>query len=68
MPSTVIDHFSYNPESDILRVTFVSGIVYIYTGVPAKIYEKMKVSSSKGKFLNEHIKGKFPFEKIHSVT
>jgi hypothetical protein len=48
-------------------VTFVSGIVYEYKAVPKKVYEKMKASTSKGKFLNENIKGKFLFEKINSA-
>jgi hypothetical protein len=64
MPSTVIDHFSFNPETGSLRVTFISGTVYEYKDVPAKIFERMKNSVSKGKFLNRNIKGKFLFEKI----
>jgi len=64
MPSTVINHYHYYPESEILRVIFVSGLVYEYKSVPKNIYEKMRSSLSKGKFLNENIKGKFPFEKI----
>jgi hypothetical protein len=45
-------------------VTFVSGIIYEYKSVPEKIYESMRNSFSKGRFLNEHVKGKFSFEKI----
>jgi hypothetical protein len=64
MPSTVIDHFSFDPETGILRVTFISGTVYEYKDVPVKIFERMKNSISKGKFLNSNIKGKFPFKKL----
>jgi hypothetical protein len=64
MPSSVIHHFDYYPESAVLRVTFVSGIIYEYKSVPEKIYESMRNSFSKGRFLNEHVKGKFSFEKI----
>ncbi len=64
MPSSVIHHFDYSPESAVLRVTFVSGIIYEYKSVPKEIYERMSNSFSKGKFLNEHVKGKFSFEKI----
>jgi len=66
MPSSVIDHFHYDPESAVLRVTFVSGLIYEYKKVPKGIYEKMKTAISKGKFLNKNIKGKFPFDKINS--
>jgi hypothetical protein len=64
MPSTVIDHFNYIPDAEILRVTFISGSVYAYKGVPQHIYNQIKTARSKGKFLNENIKGKFPFEKL----
>jgi hypothetical protein len=64
MPSSVIQYFSYLPASKILRVVFRSGIVYDYKGVSDSVYQKMKAAASKGRFLNEKIKGKFPFEKI----
>jgi KTSC domain len=64
MPSSVIHHFHYDPRSRRLRVSFVSGMVYEYKAVPQNIYEELLKVSSKGKFLNEQIKGKFAFEKI----
>jgi hypothetical protein len=64
MPSTVIDHFNYIPDAEVLRVTFISGSVYAYKGVPQRIFNQIKSARSKGKFLNDFIKGKFPFEKI----
>jgi hypothetical protein len=64
MPSTVIHHFSYDPESRRLRVFFMSGIVYDYVNVPAELFEQFQNTFSKGKFLNEQIKGKYAFEKV----
>jgi hypothetical protein len=64
MPSSVIDHFRYLADTQILRVTFISGSVYVYKGVPQQIYDQIKTARSKGKFLNRNIKGKFPFEKV----
>lgn len=64
MPSSVIDHFNYIPDAEILRVTFISGSVYLYKGVPQQVYERIKIARSKGKYLNRYIKGKFPFEKL----
>jgi hypothetical protein len=32
--------------------------------VPKDLYEKLRNALSKGKFLNKHIKGKYPFEKV----
>jgi hypothetical protein len=64
MPSTVIASMDYNPETSTLRVTFVSGMIYEYKDVPEEIYIAMKTSGAKGIYLNQHIKGKYPFEKI----
>ena len=64
MPSTVVNRFSYIPESSILRVVFVSGMVYDYENVPEKVYKEMKAATSKGTFLNRFIKGHYPFKKV----
>ncbi len=64
MPSSVVAAINYDVHSSTLRVIYVSGIVYGYKNVPEEIYTAMKTSFSKGAFLNQHIKGKFPFEKI----
>ena len=63
MPSTVISNFFYDADRLILKIVFVSGIVYEYKNVPEKLYKAMKASGSKGVYFNQHIKGKFEFEK-----
>jgi len=67
MPSTVVAHMEYIAETQRLRITFVSGLIYDYLDVPQYMYDKMKASKSKGIFLNRHIKGKYDFEKVNSV-
>jgi len=47
-----------------LRVFFISGLTYDYINVPKELYDRLRQAFSKGKFLNEHIKGKYPFEKV----
>jgi len=64
MPSTVVSQYVYIPESETLRITFVSGTVYDYKKVPEEVYLEMKAAFSKGTFLNENIKGNFEFEKV----
>jgi hypothetical protein len=64
MPSTVIAHMDYYPESATLRITFTSGEIYDYLYVPADVYAAMRAAFSKGVFLNKFVKGKFPFKKI----
>ena len=64
MPSTVISSISYDTVSSTLRITFISGMIYDYKNVPEEIYHTLKTSGAKGIYLNQHIKGKYKFEKI----
>ena len=64
MPSTVISAMRYNPGTSTLRIIFVSGLIYDYKNVPEKVYKAMKAASSKGSYLNQHIKPVYPYEKV----
>lgn len=64
MPSAVVTAITYDPATSTLRVAYVSGLLYDYKDVPEEVYIAMKKSFSKGAFLNQHIKGKYRFEKI----
>jgi hypothetical protein len=64
MPSTVIAAIDYNLSRSLLRITFVSGLVYEYKDVPEAVYVEMKASGSKGRYLNNNIKGKYQFTKV----
>jgi hypothetical protein len=64
MPSSVVVAIRYDVITSTLRVIYVSGSVYDYKQVPEKIYKDMRTASSKGEFLNKHIKPNYEFEKI----
>ncbi len=64
MPSSVVHKMEYDAESATLRITFVSGLIYVYKNVPEAVYISMKHSGSKGAYLNQHIKGKYEYEKL----
>lgn len=64
MPSSVVAHMRYDPATATLRIVYVSGMVYDYKKVPGKVYEAMQKATSKGKYLNRYIKGKYDFEKV----
>jgi hypothetical protein len=64
MPSSVVESFEYNLAKNILRVVYVSGRIYDYLNVPEDVYNEMKVTGSKGTFLNFHIKGNYRFKKV----
>ncbi len=64
MPSTVIASISYKADSSVLRIAFVSGLIYQYKNVPVEIYNHLRTAKSKGTYFNEHIKNKYEFEKV----
>ena len=64
MPSSVVSTMQYDNTSGTLRIIFVSGMIYDYKNVPEEVYIALKTSGAKGIFLNQHIKGKYEFEKI----
>lgn len=64
MPSTVVASFSYDHESQTLKVVFRSGMVYDYINVPREKYEEMRNAFSKGSYLNTEIKGKYRYRKV----
>jgi len=58
---------SYDADLHILRIRFVSGLIYNYKGVPEEIFRALKTAASKGTFLNQYIKGKYEFEKNNEL-
>jgi len=64
MPSSVIDHFSYEASPGNLKIKFVSGLIYQYEHVPIKVYHMLKAAGSKGSYFNHYIKGKFNYQQI----
>ena len=65
MPSSVIAKHGYNPDTEMLRITYVSGMIYDYLKVPKEVYLEMMTAFSKGTFLNERIKGNYDFKRIN---
>lgn len=56
-----------NHEDDMkaeLHVQFKSGAEYVYHDVPQDMVQEFLNADSKGKFLNERIKGLYEFHKL----
>ncbi|MDP9079648.1 MAG: KTSC domain-containing protein [Bacteroidota bacterium] len=51
MPSTVIAGMEYDPAAQTLKISYVSGQVYLYKDVPEKVYMELKASRVKGRYL-----------------
>ena len=70
--SSCVISFSYKAESAWneaeLTVTYnnhgLSADVYVYSGVPEYVYNALLAAPSKGKALNELVKGVYDFEKV----
>ena len=64
MPSSVIRHFRYDPNSRELTVHFVSGRRYVYLQVPVKTVTDFKAAVSKGTFFNARIRDHFAYREL----
>jgi len=64
MPSTVISTMEYNPETQALKIAYVSGQTYVYKDVPETVYKELKASRVKGRYLRFFVKDKYAFEKV----
>jgi len=57
--SSNLRSIGYDATSSTLEVEFNSGGVYQYSGVPEAVYEALMRASSKGSYLNNHIKDRY---------
>ncbi|WEA01526.1 KTSC domain-containing protein [Mucilaginibacter sp. SJ] len=64
MPSTVIQNMDYDLETQVLKISYVSGQTYLYKNVPEKVYKELKSSRVKGRYLHFFVKNKYEFEQI----
>ncbi|UPJ56328.1 KTSC domain-containing protein [Bradyrhizobium sp. 192] len=64
MPSSVIRFFRYAPETRELKVTFVSGRLYVYEDVPAEVAAAFREARSKGTYFNREIRDRYVYRDI----
>lgn len=61
MPSTAVEHISYDEAAQELHVTYVGGGRYTYYGVPKQVYAAFRAAPSKGRFVNQFVKDRYDF-------
>lgn len=61
MPSTVIRHFSYDPEARQLDVLFTTGRRYLYHDVPQGAADAFRAAFSKGRYFNANIRDAYDY-------
>ncbi|MBC9875841.1 KTSC domain-containing protein [Bradyrhizobium sp. INPA01-394B] len=64
MPSSVIRFFRYAPGSRELKVSFVSGRLYVYEHVPPEVATAFRNAQSKGAFFNREIRDHYAYRDI----
>ncbi|WP_128926606.1 KTSC domain-containing protein [Bradyrhizobium guangxiense] len=64
MPSSVIRFFRYAPDTRELKVTFVSGRLYVYEDVPPEVAAAFQEARAKGVFFNHEIRDRYVYRDI----
>ena len=62
--SSNIAGFGYVENSQVLKVEFKNGGTYDYFDVPLVEFQSMKAADSRGKYLAQHIKGRYRYAKV----
>ena len=68
MPSTVIRAASYDPDRQVLDVTFTTGRRYLYQDVPPGAADRFQAAFSKGRHFNAHIRDHYDFIEVAGET
>ncbi len=62
--SSNVSSIGYDTHAQTLEVEFLNGRVYQYYGVSDYMHEQIMQASSKGQFLNYHIKNSYPYSRV----
>ncbi len=61
--STAISTAQYEYDNYRLTLTFNNGADYDYNDVPNFVFEGLRTSASKGKFINKHVLSSYKFKR-----
>ena len=62
--SSSIASAGYSPEESTLEVEYRNGSVYQYFAVPKSVFESLLAAASKGTFVSERIRGRYPYRRV----
>ncbi|HNX18194.1 MAG TPA: KTSC domain-containing protein [Methanoregula sp.] len=62
--SCILRSVGYDDAMKNLEIEFHSGLVFQYSGVPAKVYTDLMSSSIVGKYFSDHVRNRFRSKKI----
>jgi hypothetical protein len=61
--SSCVARVGYDPDAEEAYVEFHNSGLYAYRGVSPRVYEEFLAAASKGTFVNEEIKPRYPYRK-----
>ena len=64
--SAAISEIDYDAQRTKLVVRFVSGERYVYVGVPGEVHRSFVDADSKGRFFQQKIRDRYPFNRLES--
>ena len=62
--SSSIEAVGYDPASKRLYVRFRSAYTYVYDEVAKAVFDDLLAADSKGRFLNQEIKGAYDYRRL----
>ena len=62
--STTFATVAYDEARELLQLEFCSRAVYLYFGVPPTVHQALLAAPSKGRYFNQHIRGRFLYRSI----
>lgn len=62
--SSNLDSVGYDPDTQTLEVSFKSGGLYSYAGVPQSVYDGLMAADSHGGYFWANIRDQYPTTKL----
>lgn len=62
--SSNLKSIGYDRRDMVLEIEFLNGSVYQYFAVPLPVYEGLMRAQSKGRFFNQYIQPRFPYQRV----
>ena len=62
--STTLATVGYDETRKLLQLEFCSRAVYLYFGVPARVYQTLLDAPWKGAYFNGAIRGRYPYRRV----
>lgn len=60
--SSNLESATYDPEAEVLTITFQSGATYEYLNVPPSVYRGLQGAGSAGEYFSRQIRGRYQYE------